>query len=83
MKEQVYFQHRQERERLSVQVKVLQQQLLEQQLSEETGEETKQNLLWTEVVFKSNLFIYMTERKALCDIKDQLDAQGRSHDLVG
>ena len=39
LKEQTYFEHRQERERLAMRVKLLQQQLKEQQLTEKTGKE--------------------------------------------
>ena len=37
VKEQTYFQHRQERERLAMRVKLLQQQLKEEQATEDTG----------------------------------------------
>lgn len=37
VKQQTYFRHRQERERLSMRIKLLQQQLKEQQTTEETG----------------------------------------------
>ena len=45
MKEQTYFEHCRERERLARLVKMLQQQLQEQQLMEEAGEE---GCLWRE-----------------------------------
>lgn len=37
-REQTYFQHSQDRERLAMRVKLLQQQLDEQEMTEETGE---------------------------------------------
>ena len=43
MKEQTYFAHRLERERLAMQVKMLQQQLQEQELTEENGEGNKKH----------------------------------------
>ena len=44
VKEQTYFEHRQERERLTMRVKLLQQQLKEQQSTEETGKEMMNSL---------------------------------------
>lgn len=79
MKEKTYFEHSRECERLARQVKMLQQQLKEQQLMEEAGEGSC--FRGRQVVVNTIASSNSTERKVLCDLKEQLNSKGRSHNL--